>query len=72
MVPSGFKVNPVGTVTPVKVTSPGLVPITTGPTPFKVSFVTTVGVESPTATGVALKSSSTASIGFNTTTVAVA
>ena len=70
MVPSAFNVTPFDTVTPVKVTSPGFVPITTGPDPFNVSFKTTLGVLSPTVTtaGVSL----TASIGFKTTTVAVA
>ena len=51
IVPSAFSVNPVGTVIPVRVTSPGPLPITTG-VPFNVSLITTVGVDSPTATGV--------------------
>ena len=53
IVPSGFNVNSVGTVTPVKVTCPGLVPITTG-APSKVSFNTTLGVVSFEVNGVAL------------------
>ena len=69
IVPSAFNVNPAGTVTPVKVTSPGLVPITTG-LPSNVSFNTTLGVESPTLTVAGV--SFTASITFNTVTVAVA
>ena len=50
----------------VKVTSPGAVPTTTGPTPFTVSFINTLGVVPPdTILGV----STTASItGADTTT----
>ena len=65
IVPFGFTVNgPFGV--DVKVTSPGLVPTTTGPTPFKVSLVSTLGVVPPdTILGV----STTASItGADTTT----
>ena len=46
IVPFAFKVNPDGTVVPVKVTWPGLVPITTA-APSNVSFNTTLGVLSP-------------------------
>ena len=53
IVPSAFKVSSAGTVTPVNVTSPGLVPITTGE-PLKVSFNTTLGVEPFGCNGVAL------------------
>ena len=69
IVPLTFKVNPVGTVTPVKVTCPEFVPITTGD-PSKVSLVITDGVLSPAeiATGVSF----TAFITLDTTTVLVA
>ena len=46
IVPLAFNVNPVGTVTPVSVTCPGLVPITAA-APFKVSFAITDGVLAP-------------------------
>ena len=63
IVPFGFTVNgPFGV--DVKVTSPGLVPTTTGPTPFKVSFIKILGVVPPeTILGV----STTASITGNVT-----
>ena len=67
MVPSGFNVNPPGTVTGVKVISPG----TTG-TPFKVSFTSTLGVFPPSNPLIGAGVSSTASIGATTSTVAVA
>ena len=69
IVPFAFKVNPDGTVVPVKVTWPGLVPITTA-APSNVSFNTTLGVLSPAVIAVGV--SFTASITLATTTVAVA
>ena len=59
IVPSAFKVKPVGTVTGVKATCPELVPITAG-VPFKVSFKITLGVLCPSA--IVAGVSSTASI----------
>ena len=64
IVPSGFKVNPVGTVIDVSVTSAGVNGL-----PFIVSFNNTDGVGLP---GVAVAVSGTASIVGNTVTVAVA
>jgi hypothetical protein len=54
IVPFAFNVNPAGTVTPVKVTCPGLVPIVGFSTPSKVSLANIFDVVSPvvTATGV--------------------
>ena len=69
IVPSGFNVKPAGTLTPVNVTWPGLVPITTG-VPSNVSFTTTLGVLSPTETAAGV--SLLATIGLLTTIVAVA
>ena len=64
IVPSGFKVNPVGTDIGVKVTCAGVSGL-----PFTVSFTNTDGVGLP---GVAVAVSLTASIVGNTVTVAVA
>jgi hypothetical protein len=69
IVPFTFNVKPVGTVTPVKVTWPGFVPITTGE-PFKVSLRTTDGVEPPDAKAIGV--SFVASITFDTIIVRVA
>ncbi len=55
---------------PVKVTSPGFVPITTD-APSKVSFNITDGLLSPMVNGDFVKSSIVATNGFSTKTVAV-
>ena len=69
IVPLAFNVNPVGTVTPVKVTCPGFIPITAGD-PSKVSLVITDVVLSPAVIAVGV--SFTAFITFVTLTVTVA
>ena len=67
IVPSGFNVNPAGTLTGVKATSAGV-----KITPFKVSLSSTLGVVPPGALAIEAGVSSIASIGAGvTTTVAV-
>ena len=69
IVPLVFNVNPLGTVTPDKLTCPGFVPITAG-LPSNVSLVITEDVVSPAVIAVGL--SLTAWITFDIKIVAVA